>query len=151
MKQKYKCYVFTFPDKLTEKQEDVLVLSLQSLCENIKKQVDEMIRKTDSHIEFKLFRKMKSVDTGIQATQAALRIMKENMYKYVILEKDGAELGPSNKYRFYIAMKEASLFNPKLPFNILIINEIKGKAFKQMGFKWNEVLIKDEEIELDMD
>jgi hypothetical protein len=151
MSQKYKCYSFIFKTKLTEEQENILVLSLQNLCENIKKQIDEIIRKTDSHIEWKLFRKLKTIDSGMQGMHAALRIMKENLYRYVILEKDGEDVGPSNRYNFFIAMKEASLFNPKLPLNMMIINEIKSKTFKQMKIKSEDVKIEEKEVELDLD
>lgn len=144
---RYKKFIIHFPKKLTEEQQYILVSSLQSLCENIKKDIDKMIQKTDSHFEFKIMRRLKVLDSSIQGIQATLQVMRNNIYKYIALDKKGDEL-TSDIYYLYIAVKEVTLFDDKSPLRGMIIWELKNKPIKAMGFKPEEIKIDEKTVEV---
>lgn len=130
----FRVFTFTFPDKLTEKQEDILIANLQFFRNKIVGELDKALEKLKSPRD----RFLKNIlnQRGMLDTMITrLTVLRNSADSLILLEKDSERV-----YRFIYPREELSVLSKNLKiagknFDLTVGDAIPEKDFK----KWLEL------------
>lgn len=156
---RFKCFSITFLTKLTDPQEDRLIVELRDFIKRQQGEIDRLIWKLDNHQEFKIMRKTPGLKNQVEGVHLGLGRLRHMLPKFIQLEK-------KDPWTYILYVAEAEMAGRKIDMKVLghtikadlgrsvdaksMMKDIEEKVFPLMQIGKNDYNIAEYETEMEV-